>query len=148
MTTLISYAAILIAALALACLPEHGLALAALLILLAAVYECAAHLLFRSLEAKLPSFVRYVADTPIRSISPEYRIPPDRGDQALFVFGCPPLLDCCLPFILRELDRKTWDTLLRTHAVDIELQWVAFHRLVPAVQSGEYRCRHRKHHSS
>lgn len=79
----------------------------------------------------------YRLEVPAVQTYPEYKIPPEEDIRAALRFGCAPLIDCCFPLLLQQLDPHTWMTLVRSHAIDVHIRIADFNRLLDAVHSSQ-----------
>jgi len=65
---------------------------------------------------------------------PQYEIPPEPDKRADIRFGCAPLPDCCIPILYQRLDPKGWESLARTHALNVHFYVTNFNNLFGAVK--------------
>lgn len=74
-------------------------------------------------------------EIPDTQTYPEYKIPPEEDKRLKIRFGCAPLLDCCFPLLVQNVDLQTWNGLARSRAIDVDIHIVDFSNLFNEVDS-------------
>lgn len=91
-------------------------------------------------EARIARTYKLAIDTIVTGpdhFYPIYRIPPAGDVRRAISFACPPLVDCIIPGIFRELDPAGWESLALSHALDVRLTTTSFRDLFGIVGRGE-----------